>query len=199
MRSTSFKRKYMAMAAGVLLASSAPIALAAIQQHTFSISGDNGETGTGMFTWDDQVVADGQPLSQDTQGTGDLLSVSITISGGNVVGGSTTFSLADCGGAWLEFTPDFMSDINFWCNNGTNSLSGIVSYTNILNDTVDQGAGDQEPQIGDNSSTLTFAPVSTSQLIQDARPIPIMGLYGLLGMSGLLGLLGAWRLYGRKR
>ena len=136
------------------------LTVAAIREHTFSISGDNGETGTGSFTWDDGFVSNGDELE-----LGDLLSLSIGISGGTVIGGSTNFSLSDCDDAILWDTPTFTGDINFWCDNGVNSLFGVAPNTNELN--ADEF---------DGTSTLTFAPVSTSA----AASVPTMSAYGLV-------------------
>lgn len=149
----------------------APAAIAAIQQHTFTISGNNGETGTGTFTWDDSEVPNGQPISSAGNFVPpELLSLSITISGGNVVGGTTTFTRADCTDAVAENTPDFTVDINFWCDNGTNTLYGDAEYVNDLNEGV---------------SDLTFVPGRTSPV---NRAIPALSIWGLIGLSGLLGI-----------
>ncbi len=112
------------------------LAQAAIITHHVTITGDADESGSVVFTWDDTVVSNGNGIE-----TGELLSLSITISGSNVVGGTTTFSLADCdnafdGGApdfYLQNTPKFNEDINFWCDNGVNSIFGVNYFTAALN------------------------------------------------------------------
>jgi hypothetical protein len=121
---------------------SSSIALATVQEHAFQITGNNGETGTGTFTWDDIVVPDGSQLNLSSN----VLSIFIKISGGNVVGGTTTFTKTDCVGAELSLTPNFTEDINFWCNNGSNDLRGVDFYSNELNF---------------GASTLTFSPGTT--------------------------------------
>jgi hypothetical protein len=146
------------------------IAMAEIQQHNFSIFGDNGETGAGNFTWDDAVVTGGSRLA-DYDLPSELLSVSITLAGGNVIGGSASFDRADCTEAILEFTPDFVTDINFWCDNGTNSLIGVFEYTIDLNN---------------GGSVLTLTP-GTTLAASPPTPVPTMSAYGLaLTMLGLL-------------
>jgi hypothetical protein len=159
------------LAAGSLL--SAATASAAIQQHTFSISGNNGETGSGSFTWDDSVVPNGSALANDGSMSipAEVLTISINLSGGNTVGGSTTFTRADCTGAYLQNTPDFTSDINFWCDNGTNSLVGVDPYLNLLNG---------------GPSTLTFAPGATAPVAPTA--VPTLSEWGMVLLSSLLAL-----------
>lgn len=155
------------------------LTMAAIQEHTFSISGNNGETGTGSFTWDDATVPNGSTLA-DFDYPSALLSVSITISGGNIVGGSTSFSRADCSEAVLQNTPNFAQDINFWCDNGSNTLEGVEVYTNDLN-TGGNGA----------VSTLTFSPGSTRAY---ATAVPTMSAYGLALTVLALFISAIWRL-----
>lgn len=109
-------------------------ASATIQQHTFTIAGNNGETGIGTFTWDDAVVANGSDLSLWDDGLSpNVLSINITVSGGNVVGGSTTFTKANCTRAYLQKTPDFRQKIAFGCDNGTNQLTPLNFFGNYLN------------------------------------------------------------------
>ena len=157
----------------------AATASAAIQQHTFSISGNNGETGSGSFTWDDSVVPNGSALASDSLSLpAELLTISINISGGNTVGGSTTFTRADCTGAYLRNTPSFIQDINFWCDNGTNSLFGVEVYTNELNG---------------GASVLTFTPGAVAP-----TSIPTLSEWGMIFLSSLL-VLGAILTLRRKR
>jgi len=149
-------------------------ASAAVRQHTFSISGDNGETGTGSFTWDDAVVANGTALNTDTSSlSANLLTVNITVSGGNVVGGTASFTKATCQGAYLQDTPNFASDINFWCDNGTNSLFGVIFYTNALN------------QSG-TTSTLTFTPGAT--VVVSTQPVPTLSEWAMIFTASLMAL-----------
>lgn len=139
-----------------------PSVKAAILTHTFTISGDNGETGSGTFTWDDSAVSNGSAVSSSLADLGNIISLRIEISGGNVIAGPSVFTNADCAGAYLEDSPDFTTDINFNCNNGVNTLSGAADNTNYLNDTVDFGAGLRRPVLGASSSTLTFSPGTTA-------------------------------------
>lgn len=163
--------KLLKKAVVTLLLCTSPIAMAAIQQHTFSITGNNGETGTGSFTWDDAVVANGTQLAANAVAVEpEILTISITISGGNIVGGSTTFNRPDCTGAVLQNTPDFLADINFWCDNGTNDLVGVAPFANSLNG---------------GASNLAFTPGATS--LATAVAVPALTAYGL-GLTAL-GLL----------
>lgn len=159
------------LAAGSLLFAAS--ASAAIQQHTFSISGNNGETGSGSFTWDDSVVPNGSALANDGSMSlpAEVLTISINISGGNTVGGSATFTRADCTGAYLQNTPNFTSDINFWCNNGTNILVGVDPYTNLLNG---------------GPSVLTFTPGATAPVTPTS--VPTLSEWGMILLSSLLAL-----------
>ncbi len=103
------------------------VATAAIREHTFTILGDHGETGNGSFTWDDAVVPDGTLLSGPAVVSPNVLSISITISGGNVVGDGT-FSLSDCTEAFLDATPDFAIWLTFDCDNGTYRISDAAPH-----------------------------------------------------------------------
>ena len=159
---------------GTALVACSALASAAIQQHTFSITGNNGETGTGSFTWDDAAISSGT-LNADTESLDPkLLSINITISGGNVTGGTSSFTRADCAGAWLQYVPDFTTDINFWCNNGSNSLEGYETYVNILNG---------------EASTLTFSPGTTTQL-SAPQTVPTLSQWGTLVLAALAALTG---------
>jgi hypothetical protein len=160
------------LAVGSLM--SAATASAAIQQHTFSISGSNGETGSGTFTWNDSVVPNGSALANDSASLpAELLTISISISGGNVIGGSTTFTLADCYGAYLQNTPDFTTDINFWCDNGPNRLVGFEPYLNELTS---------------GPTTLTFTPGTTAPVTVAPTSIPTLSEWGMILLSSLLAL-----------
>lgn len=147
-----------------------PLAHAELVAHVFSITGSNGETGSGRFVYDSSAVADGDPVASSLVDTGDIISLSIQLSGGNVVGGTTTFELSDCVGAFLEDSPDFGIDINFWCNNGVNSLSGFEENVNYLNDSADFGAGLVEPVLGPSSSALTVSAGATRPVRTNAIP-----------------------------
>jgi hypothetical protein len=140
------------------------LTMAEVQQHNFSISGDNGENGSGTFTWDDVTVPSGSVLDFP-----DILSISITVSGGNVIGGTTNFTKTDCTNGFAIDTPDFSSDINFWCDNRVNAIEGVEVYTNELN---------RGPSI------LTFTP---GTLPPASTAIPTISTNGLvLTMLGLI-------------
>jgi hypothetical protein len=170
----------------------APLARAALVAHVFSITGSNGETGAGRFVYDDDLVSDGNPVANSLVDTGDIVSLSIQISGGNVVGGSTSFELSDCVGAFLENSPDFGIDINFWCNNGVNSLSGRSENLNFLNDAADFGAGLVEPVLGPLSSELAISAGSTRPVRTNA--IPASPLWSLLLLIAALAVVAKRRL-----
>lgn len=161
---------------GAALAACSALASAAIQQHTFPITGSGGETGMGRFTWDDAVISSGALNENTSSLDAELLSINITISGGSVIGGTTSFTRADCSGAVLQYVPSFTTDINFWCNNGTNSLEGVFFYTNALN-----GEG----------STLTFAPGTTAPVVaMAAQPVPTLSQWGMLMLASLMAMGG---------
>jgi hypothetical protein len=168
------------------------LAQAAQVVHVFTINGDNGETGSGRFVYDNSVVADGDPVARSLADTGDIISLTIELSGGNVIGGTTVFELEDCVGAYLENSPDFGIDINFWCNNGVNSLSGLEENVNYLNDAADFGAGLIEPVLGPSSSTLTIVPGRTVPLRTNS--IPATPWWALLALMAGLALAARRRL-----
>lgn len=171
------------------------LAQAVIQQHTFSIAGDGGESGTGYFTWDDQVVSNGSSVSESLSDLGNIIDLRIEISGGNIIGGPTVFTESDCLGAYAQNAPGFTVDINFVCNNGVNSLSPFdPPGINYLNDTVDQGAGLTVPVLGANSSTLTFTPGATGPAVGSPSPrtwsIPTLPLWALMILTAVIAGLG---------
>ena len=88
-------------------------ALAALQTYSFPISGPGGISGSGSFTWDDAVYPAGTFLN-----IGNLTALTMTLQGG-AIGAPQTFTLAQCTSAWLDSTPNFATDINFNCDNGT--------------------------------------------------------------------------------
>ena len=146
---------------------------AVVQQHTFSVSGDHGETGMGTFTWDDTTIPDGNELDQN-----DMLSFYMSISGGNVNGSPAVFNKADCL-LLTANTPDFLlpDGLAITCIKGPNeivSLSAPPSSISLL--------------VGPPSSTLTFIPQSTMPLV--APSIPAMSVWGLGILAGLLSLTG---------
>ena len=172
------------------------LAQAVIQQHTFSIAGDGGETGTGYFTWDDQVVSNGSPVSASLSDLGNIIDLRIEISGGNVIGGTTVFTESDCLGAYAQNAPDFAVDINFNCNNTVNTVSGFTNFINYMNDTADAGAGVRPPALGGaNSSTLTFTAGVTAPALgapPSSQPwsIPTLPLWALMILTAVIAALG---------
>lgn len=165
------------------------LAQAVIQQHTFSIAGDGGETGTGYFTWDDQVVSNGSAVSASLSDLGNIIDLRIEISGGNVIGSTTVFTGSDCLGAYAQNSPDFTVDINFNCNNTVNTLSGFNNFINYMNDTADAGAGVRPPALGGaNSSTLTFTPGVTGPAVgsPQAWSIPTLPLWALMILTAVI-------------
>jgi hypothetical protein len=150
---------YWLLLGNLLLSSSA---FATVQSHAFSLIGDGGETGSGTFTWEDTTVADGNPL-----GFVNVLSLSFTVTGGNVVGGSTTFTLTQCSDANLFNTPDFAADMGFNCNDGAgNTLSPADPFNGNLNG---------------GASTLIFTPGATTPVpALPALPVPALSQWGML-------------------
>lgn len=135
-------------------------ALAAIQTHSFTVTGTGGETGGGTLVWDDTVTASGSPLS-----LANATSISITITGG-VAGAGQSFTKAQCTFLAANSTPNFAADLNFGCNNGTTSFSGFAPYT------ASYGA-----------STLTWAPGTTTAT---TTSVPTLNEWGMILLSGLM-------------
>ena len=128
-------------------------AVGAVFEHSFTVTGDNGETGSGSFIWDDTTLPSGSFLTE-----GDLISFSLLITGGNVVGGSDSFTRAHCPpfiGVAADSTPDFGSALSFNCDNTTNRIQTTGSYTHELS-----AAGGAPIPL----SELTMVPGLTTQL-----------------------------------
>jgi hypothetical protein len=143
-------------------------------RHNFTLTGNNGETGSGYFTWDDEVVLDGNNLP--------LLSVitgSVTVNGGLTPGGTQTFAFGDWTNAALDLTPDFAADINILADNGAATLTP------------------QFPFINNTSwgSVLTFA-AGTTVLANPVIPqaIPLLDLPGLIIISLFVAAIGLWQI-----
>jgi hypothetical protein len=179
-------RRIKIIAAFLCACTLTPSAHAELLMHSFSIVGDNGESGSGSFVWDNAVVADGSAVSDSLTSLGDIVSLSIEITGGNIIGGTSVFTQGDCVGAFLENAPDFQTDINFFCNNGVNTLSGFSNNVNYLNDTVDFGAGLRQPALGVSSSTLTISPGITRRAFADANTVPSTPVWSLLLAMALI-------------
>lgn len=135
-------------------------ALAAIQTHSFTVTGTGGETGGGTVVWDDTVTPSGGSLT-----LANATSISITITGG-VAGGGQSFTKAQCTNIQAHPTPNFASDLNFWCDNGTTSFSGFTVYT------ASYGA-----------STLTWTPGTTTAT---TASVPTLNEWGMILLSGLM-------------
>mgnify|MGYP000854466892 FL=1 len=152
-------------------------ALAAQQQYSFTVTGNNGETGSGTFIWDDSVIPDGGSLDA---ATGDFLSFSVTIVGGNATGGSTTFDLASCTGLTAAFTPLFGTQFTADCDNGIDSIAGtgtrfVWDFTNAVS----------------VRSTITVVPGTTTPVPQQ---VPVASIWMLIAASLGLGFLARRRL-----
>jgi hypothetical protein len=104
----------------------------AIKQHTFTVAGlTTGETGSGTVTWDDTVIVDGSSITWDPPTN--IISISLTITGGGTVGGTTTFTKGDCTSVNMQNFPDFTGDLAFRCDNGVHNLVDLVSHLLIFN------------------------------------------------------------------
>jgi len=159
-----------------LLLSVPPLAMATIQKHTFNISGDTGETGTGSFTWDDATVPDGSILNGLPHILSpNVLSIHIEISGGSIIGGPIVFDKSDCNGAVLTNTPDFTNEINFWCYKAPYNMEGVDPSYAFVNG-------------GPSTLALTFFPgVTAPDSGSGAAKVPTMPVYCLvLTMLGVL-------------
>ncbi|MES9867338.1 MAG: hypothetical protein ABW157_18590 [Candidatus Thiodiazotropha sp. LLP2] len=142
-------------------------------RHNFTLTGDNGETGSGFLTWDDAVILDGNNLPFLN-----VISGSLTVNGGTTPGGTQTFAIGDWTNAVLNLTPNFAADINILANNGAESLTPAFPYINNAS----------------WGSTLTFAPGATVLATPPAAPraIPLLDSPGLIIISLLLALTGLW-------
>jgi hypothetical protein len=148
-------------------------------RHRFTITGLGGETGSGSFTWDDTVVANGNPLA-----LGNLISGTLTVTGGAVPGGSQTFELADWTDVIFTNTPDFAVDLNIQANNGVATLFPQFAYTALAQDGVAW------------VTTLTFTPGATT--IANPTPVPLLDGPALIFVVLLIALTGAWQIKRRQ-
>jgi hypothetical protein len=144
-------------------------------RQNFTLTGNNGETGTGFFTWDDTVILNGNILP-----LGNVMSGSITVTGGATPGGTQTYLLGDWTVALLNATPDFAVDLNFSANNGPTNLAIFNIYE------TDASWG----------SRLTFTPGATVLANPPATPqaIPLLDLPGLIIISILVAITGLWHI-----
>ena len=174
MKLTAFTRNVMLAS---LFASS--LAHGAVQSHSFMLLGNNGEEGSGSFTWDDVTVPNGGTVEYD-----DLLSFSLTLNGGNVVGGSVTFEKGDCDDVLLLPAPTFTTYLNVsTCSKGGNTLMGEASFEGRL--------------AGTGPSFIFFYPDSTvpvSTSASNAQSIPTLPFIGLAVLGVMLGVSGTRKL-----
>ncbi|MES9850701.1 MAG: hypothetical protein ABW170_02580 [Candidatus Thiodiazotropha sp. L084R] len=142
-------------------------------RQNFTLTGTGGETGSGFFTWDDAVILDGNILP-----LGNVLSGSLTVTGGATPGGTETYILGDWTVGILNATPDFAIDLNISANNGATSLAIFNTYE------TDASWG----------SRLTLVPGATVLANPPANPtaIPLLDFPGLIIISLLLALTGLW-------
>ncbi len=137
-------------------------------RHTFTFTGDQGETGSGYFIWDNDTVPNGNPLTLP-----DIIEGSIIMLGGDTPGGEQTLALADWTAVTLTNTPDFSNNMNFSANNGAMNivLTGVYSSFTSW------------------ESALTFVPGTTTTLAE-SKPIPLIDPIGLVLLCSLLAISG---------
>ena len=166
---------------------------AEILRHDFTGTGSSGETAVGWFTWRPAVIANGETLATCGFGPCDFdktINFEIVISGGTVVGGTTTFRKSDCATAGLSDAPDFVEDINFFgCDNGTNTLAGNAPYQARLNT---DGFVDGLFSATNGTSTITFQPGTTSFV--PTVPVPVDQPWPLALLLLSITLIAGWRL-----
>jgi hypothetical protein len=144
-------------------------------RHNFTLTGNNGETGSGFFTWDDAIVLDGNSLI-----TANIISGSVTINGGTTPGGTQTFALGDWGITALDVTPDFALDLNITADNGATTLAPFNPYQ------ANASWG----------SVITIVPGATALANPPVTPqaIPLLDLPGLIIITLLVAMTGIWQL-----
>ncbi len=155
-------------------------AFAIERRHSFTLTGTGGETGSGSFTWDDSVVTDGNPLP-----LGNLISGSLTVTGGATPGGTQTFLLADWTNVIFNNTPDFAGDLNIAANNGVATLTTLIPYTALASDG------------GAWTTTLTFTPGATTRA--GPVPVPVLDRPALVFILLMVVLSGLWQLNRQRR
>jgi hypothetical protein len=158
---------------------SQPVA-AALQQHTFTVTGDNGETGGGTITWDDAVNPAGSVLDETN-----VERFELSISGGNVAGGSDSFvvvpgTIDDCAIIVADATPDFSASLAVDCRGANNVVVFNGAFTHSL-----RSIDNPTPV-----STLTVTPGTTVTLPQTPAPMPVPVPVPVLSIP-VLGLLAA--------
>jgi hypothetical protein len=155
-------------------------AFAAELRHRFTLTSIGGETGSGYFTWDDAVVANGNPLP-----LGNIISGSLTITGGATPGGSQTFELADWTSVIFNNTPNFAGNLNIAANNGVSTLTMLIPYTAVASDG------------GAWTTNLTFTPGSTT--IANPTPVPLLDMPALIFIVLTIALTGLWQINHQRR
>lgn len=153
------------------LLTTAFIAHAAVQQRFLQVTGTNGETGFGTFSWDDSVVPDGETLTEN-----DVLAISITISGG-AFPAPQSFNDADCIYLRAGPTPTFESQLLFTCNNG---VENFISFGSVNQSILGNYTGVLTWTIGEPPSPVV-------------QPVPSLSAWMALLLAGLMVLLTAAR------
>ena len=178
--SLSFRKYWRAALIGLTLVFS-PGAFAALQTHTFTISGASGISGNGSITWDDAAHPTGSTLAFGNP-NGWLTSLTITLQGGPL-SSPQSFSLAQCTEAVLDATPTFSNDLNFWCDNGTASIHGEEVYFTVLT----------LPGSPDSDFDLTITPGTTRPAAQTVAAVPSLSSWPVAALAGLLALVAVRR------
>jgi hypothetical protein len=146
---------------------------AAIKQRFLQVTGTGGETGSGMFSWDDSVVPDGGTLTES-----DLVALSITISGG-AFATPQSYDLSDCFYLRARPTPTFETQLTFTCNNGEENFIAF-------------GADSNQSILGNSGHVLTWTIGQPPPPV--VQPIPSLSVWASLLMVALMVLLGTMRL-----
>jgi hypothetical protein len=139
----------------------------AVFQTTFTLAGVGGESGSGSFTWSD----DPDPGAE--LDINEISALSITISGGAVVGGSVTFGIADCSFFAALPRPAFTTSINFVCDNTVNATN--PSGTNIV-------------ELNSASLITISAPVTVELAPESVPSTPMWALALLMALMTGVGL-----------
>lgn len=148
----------------------------AVQQRFLQVTGTNGETGFGTFSWDDSVVPDGQTLTEN-----DVIAISITISGG-AFAQPQSFNDAECSYLRAGPTPTFETQLLFTCNNGVENFIAFGSTNQAI--------------LGNYDGVLTWSIGEAPTPI--AQPIPSLTAWASLLLAALMALFVTTRARGTK-
>lgn len=166
---------------------------AAIQQHTFTITGNNGETGGGTITWDDTINPAGTLLDETN-----IERFELSISGGNVIGGSDIFVVVpgttnDCVIIVADATPDFSSSLAVDCGSANNIVDFNGAFTHTLRAISPSTALSTLTVTPGTTVTLPTTPTpSPAPMPVPALPIPLLGLLAVVTLGlGLRRLRGS--------